>query len=103
MGARPATLFLGKNILRNGALGGDWHEKPETFWPVRGLYVRTVMSELQSIRQVMEQTTRRRRLAHALGGLWKGLFAGAALLFLALAIFKMAPIPPETLYWAAGL
>lgn len=60
------------------------------------------MSELQSIRQVLEQTTRRRRLAHALSGLWKGLFAGAAILFLALAVFKLAPIPPEVLYGAAA-
>lgn len=59
------------------------------------------MSGLQRIENVLERTSRRRRLDNALRGLWKGVFWGAVLFLLALGAFKLFPIPVETLL-AAG-
>lgn len=61
------------------------------------------MSEqLEAIRLVLAQTARRRRLAHALAGLWKGALAGAILLLVGLTIYKLAPIHPISLAFIAG-
>jgi hypothetical protein len=60
------------------------------------------MNELETIRLVLAKTARRRRLAHALMGLWKGALTGAVLLLVTLGIYKLAPIPPEALYGVAG-
>jgi hypothetical protein len=55
------------------------------------------MNELDVIRQALARTARRRRLAHGLQGLWTGALVGAALLFLTLAVYKLAPIPLQVL------
>jgi hypothetical protein len=52
---------------------------------------------LDLIRRAVERTARRRRLAHALQGLWVGALIGAAALFLGLAVYKLRPIPPQVL------
>lgn len=70
--------------------------KPET---VGQLCART-MSELQIIRASLEGAARRRRWERALRGLWFGLLAGAVLWLVALAVFKLAPVPASILLWA---
>lgn len=59
-------------------------------------------NELEMIRSTLAQTARRRKLAHALTGLWKGTLVGAALLLAGLGAYKIAPIPPESLFWVGG-
>jgi hypothetical protein len=59
------------------------------------------MSELQIIESALERAARRRRWARALRGLWQGLLVGALVYLLALATFKLAPIDPAILTWAA--
>jgi hypothetical protein len=61
------------------------------------------MEELNSIRQVLARTARRRRLAHGLSGLWKGALWGAVLLLVTLVTYKVAPIPAEVLYGIGGV
>jgi len=61
------------------------------------------MSELQIIETTLQRAARRRRLARALRGLWQGLFAGSILWLIALAFYKLRPIPFETLWWAGSL
>src|ERR1043166_3710603 len=51
------------------------------------------MSEIQFIESALQQTARRRRWAHALRGMWFGLFVGAILWLITLAVYKLAPIP----------
>lgn len=58
------------------------------------------MSELQIIQGTLEHAARRRRWARALRGLWLGLFAGSILWLLALACFKLLPLPPAFLLWS---
>lgn len=60
------------------------------------------MNELNTIRQVLAKTARRRRLAHGLAGLWKGLLAGAILLLVTFSIYKFAPIPEGALIGVGG-
>jgi hypothetical protein len=60
------------------------------------------MSELQIIETTLQRTARRRRLARALRGLWRGLMAGSLLWLVALGVFKLAPIPVEALWWTGG-
>src|SRR5688500_11481378 len=60
------------------------------------------MNELETIRQVLAKTARRRRLAHALTGLWKGALVGAILLLLTFATYKLAPIPAQALAGVGG-
>lgn len=55
------------------------------------------MSEIQTIRATLEKTARRRRLNRGFRGMWRGLFAGGVLWFVALAIFKLWPIPGAAL------
>jgi hypothetical protein len=60
------------------------------------------MSELQIIETTLQRAARRRRLARALRGLWRGLLAGSLLWLVALGVFKLAPIPVEALWWTGG-
>src|SRR5258708_9639198 len=60
------------------------------------------MSEIQFIESALHQTARRRRCARALRGMWLGLFVGATLWLLTLAVNKLAPIPVWSLLVAAG-
>ena len=59
------------------------------------------MSEIQLVTSSLEQASRRLRLNRALRGLWFGLLIGVSVWLLALAVFKLAPIPPVTLTVAA--
>ncbi|MGC3959122.1 MAG: hypothetical protein QM813_14605 [Verrucomicrobiota bacterium] len=61
------------------------------------------MSEFQIIQEALERASQRRRLARSLRGLFAGLLCGALLWLLALGIFKLAPIPNQTLLWAGIL
>ena len=58
------------------------------------------MSELQVIEGALERAARRRRWDRALRGLWIGLLVGAAVYLIALAVFKLAPVPFEVLFWS---
>ena len=57
------------------------------------------MSELQIIQSTLASAARRRRWARALRGGWLGLFAGSLVWLLALAVFKLAPVPASVLVW----
>ncbi|TAK99236.1 MAG: hypothetical protein EPO07_11020 [Verrucomicrobia bacterium] len=56
------------------------------------------MSELQVIETTLAVAARRRRLARALRGLWTGALIGSVLWLIALAVFKLAPIPSFYLF-----
>src|SRR5580693_3797372 len=60
------------------------------------------MSDLEAIQSVLVRAARRRRWERAWNGLWQGLFIGAALWAVALAAFKLTPIP-STVPTAAGI
>ncbi len=60
------------------------------------------MSELRAIETVVHQAARRRRWQRAWRGLWQGLLIGAAVMLLALALFKVLPVPISALAWAGG-
>ncbi|HEY3852814.1 MAG TPA: hypothetical protein VGO67_00310 [Verrucomicrobiae bacterium] len=51
------------------------------------------MSDLQAIQDVLARAARRRRWEYAWNGLWHGLLAGAVIWLIALAIYKLAPVP----------
>ena len=55
------------------------------------------MSEIQLVTESLEHASRRLRLNRALRGLWFGLLIGASVWLAALAVFKLAPIPPVML------
>jgi len=55
------------------------------------------MSEIQIIQTTLERTARRRRLQSAWRGLWHGLFAGGALWLTILGLYKLAPVPEQSL------
>ena len=59
------------------------------------------MSEIQLVTSSLERASTRLRLQRALRGLWFGLLLGASVWLLALAVFKLAPIPPQILNYAA--
>lgn len=59
------------------------------------------MSEIQLVTSSLERASRRLRLNRALRGLWLGLLAGAGLWLLALAVYKVAPVPAQVLNLAA--
>jgi len=61
------------------------------------------MSEIQLVTSALERASQRLRLNRALRGLWLGSLAGAAVWLAALAAFKLAPIPLQTLNIAAVL
>ena len=60
------------------------------------------MSELQQIESALQLAARRRRRERALRGLWQGVFVGTLIWFVALAIYKVAPIPVGVLEAAAA-
>ena len=59
------------------------------------------MSEIQLVTSSLERAAVRLRFQRALRGLWLGLLVGAGLWLATLAVFKLAPIPPETLTFTA--
>jgi predicted nucleic acid-binding Zn-ribbon protein len=61
------------------------------------------MSELDSIQGTLALAAARRRWSRAWNGLWRGLLAGAFVWLLALAVFKLAPVAPALLFYAAAL
>src|SRR5258706_5488414 len=61
------------------------------------------MSEFQLIESALKQTARRRRRERALRGLWSGLLIGAIFWLLALAAYKLFPIPVASLSIAGGV
>jgi len=61
------------------------------------------MSELQIIEATLERAARRRRWARALRGLWIGLLAGGSIYLFTLGVYKLQPIPHESVLWAAAV
>src|SRR6266404_1600229 len=61
------------------------------------------MSEIQVIQGTLERTARRCRWQRGWRMLWRGLFAGAALWLLVVSVYKVVPLPAETLIVAAAL
>ena len=59
------------------------------------------MSELQIIESALQGTSRRRRWARALRGLWWGLLVGAVLALLVIGVWHLLPLPFWTLTVAA--
>jgi hypothetical protein len=51
------------------------------------------MSEIDSLKLALERTTTRARWIRAWQGLWHGLLLGGALYLVALAVYKLAPVP----------
>ena len=61
------------------------------------------MSELETIRTVLQQAARRHRIAKALRGLAYGLFTGALLSLICLGLYHILPLPLWTLTLAPVL
>jgi len=61
------------------------------------------VSELDSIQGALGRAAARRRWLRSWNGLWRGLFAGAVVWLLALAAFKLAPVPSTILTGALAL
>lgn len=61
------------------------------------------MSDLETIQSAVARAARRRRWQRAWRGLWQGLFLGATIWLLALAAYKIFPIPFEIVLVAAGV
>jgi hypothetical protein len=61
------------------------------------------MSDLQLITETLERAAGRRRRERAFRGLCKGFFWGACVWVLAMAVYKLAPVPMWTLSAAAGV
>jgi hypothetical protein len=61
------------------------------------------MSEYEIIQSTLARAARRRRWERALNRLWRGLLFGAGLWLLALAAYKLAPLPFEFLLWTGGI
>ncbi|HXT42082.1 MAG TPA: hypothetical protein VN887_18890 [Candidatus Angelobacter sp.] len=61
------------------------------------------MSEIQIIQTTLERTARRRRWQRGWRSLWQGLFMGTALWLVVLALYKLLPLPEQTLTIAAGV
>ncbi|MCL4787803.1 MAG: hypothetical protein KJ070_13580 [Verrucomicrobia bacterium] len=72
------------------------------FAPLRQIAIRA-MSELQIIETTLHRAAQRRRLARALRGMWVGLFTGSLLWLMALAVYKLAPIPVTSLWWTGAV
>ena len=58
------------------------------------------MSELQIIQETLERAARRRRWDRALRCFWRGLFLGALVWIVALAVYKLAPVSRSFLFWS---
>ena len=61
------------------------------------------MSEIQIIENAVDSAGRRRRWHQTWRGFWWGLFAGSVVWLVVLAIYKLFPVPLETLTVGAGL
>ena len=61
------------------------------------------MSEIRIIQTTLERTARRRRLQRAWRSLWHGLFSGGALWVAVLGLYKLKPLPEESLTIAASI
>jgi len=61
------------------------------------------MSDLEMIHRTLARAARLRRLQRALRGLWLGLFIGASLWLLSLAVYKLAPIPLSSVFWTGAV
>src|SRR6266513_1674951 len=59
------------------------------------------MSEIQLIQSTLERTARRRRWQRGWRTFWQGLFAGAVLWLFVLVLYKLLPLPEQTLTMAA--
>src|SRR6266496_1523714 len=59
------------------------------------------MSEIQVIQATLERTAGRRRWQRSWRTFWQGLFAGAAFWLFVLALYKLLPLPEQTLTVAA--
>ena len=59
------------------------------------------MSDLQVIEKTLEAAAARRRRERAFRGLWQGVFVGALIWLVTIAIYKLAPVPFWTLTAAA--
>jgi hypothetical protein len=57
-----------------------------------------IAPEIAKIHGVLQKTGSRLKLSRGLGALWKCLPWSAGFWFLSLAVYKVAPIPPETVY-----
>lgn len=57
------------------------------------------MNELSLIQEALKRTAARRRLEHALGGLWLGLLIGSGVWLTLIILYKLAPIVPEAAEW----
>src|SRR5438046_1636237 len=55
------------------------------------------MIEIQLIEGVLKRAAQRRRVERAWRGFWRGLFIGAVLWVVAFGVFKLAPIPRDSL------
>jgi hypothetical protein len=60
------------------------------------------MSELEVIERALKRAARRRRMARALAGMWRGLFLGGLVALLILAAYKLLPLSPWSPAWAAA-
>src|SRR2546427_12646247 len=61
------------------------------------------MSEIQVIQATLERTAARRRWQRGWRAFWHGLFAGTAFWLFILALYKLFPLPEETLTIAAAV
>src|SRR5256885_15249427 len=59
------------------------------------------MSEIQLIQSTLERTARRRRWQRGWRAFWQGLFAGATVWLFVLGLYKLRPLPEQTLTIAA--
>jgi len=61
------------------------------------------MSEIQIIRSTLERTAARRRWQRGWRAFWQGLFAGTAFWLFVLALYKLLPLPEQTLTVTAAV
>src|SRR5262245_61192932 len=61
------------------------------------------MSELQSIEMALARAAGRRRLERTLSGLGRGLFFGGIIVLLAIAPYKLLPVPPVVILAALSV
>lgn len=59
------------------------------------------MSEMKQIQDILGRTAARRRLQCGWQGLWRGALVGVLAYLAAVLLFKVAPVPEETLRWSA--